>query len=182
MKNDPHDPVADFEQRTDDLRAAEKDMIEADEAYQAALAKRNAAEAMETIARNAWIEARQALVRAVAFGRTPEGPATSGTTSATDNQSIIDPPTTPSAAVDVSTIRRPDGIRPSFWDIIITIPYDGDISLEELRKKLSLEQSAAANRLSKMKSTGLLESSGWGRYKLSAESRAALRSKLRLVE
>lgn len=87
----------------------------------------------------------------------------------------------PVQAPETSAPPCPDGIRPSFWTVVLVIPKDGEIPLEDLRRALGLSESSLNNRISKMKAADLIESAGWGRYKLTEKGRRFLVQRLQIV-
>lgn len=87
----------------------------------------------------------------------------------------------PVPAPDLSTPPRPDGIRESFWVVVLAIPRDGETTMEDLRRTLGLSESSLNNRVSKMKNADLIESAGWGRYKLTEKGRWFVGQRLQVV-
>ncbi len=63
------------------------------------------------------------------------------------------------------------GHRPSIRETVRAIPRDGEIGTAELRETLGLSEGATYTRIQKAKRAGLVESAGWGKYKLTEEGK-----------
>jgi hypothetical protein len=76
-------------------------------------------------------------------------------------------------------------IRPSFKELLVVIPRDGDVGMDDLRAAFDkLSDGGINSRVTKAKRDGLVESAGWGRYSLTVKGKLAkdqLGSGLRLV-
>jgi len=83
---------------------------------------------------------------------------------------------------------RPPQVRQSYWDLMVLIPKDGDIGMEEVRNSfmgpdgvVRLSRKAINTRLSKAKRAGLIETAGWGRYKLTEKGKRLMWPPLAVV-
>lgn len=68
-------------------------------------------------------------------------------------------------------VAPPFGHRPSIRATVRAIPKDGDITTAEIREALGLSEGATYTRIQKAKKAGLVESAGWGKYKLTEEGK-----------
>jgi len=85
--------------------------------------------------------------------------------------------------VEPTTPPPPDGIRQSLWELLLTIPPDGDVDMDVLRERFDLSDGAISSRVSKAKKRKYVESAGWGRYKLTEKGKELVeRRGLRLLE
>lgn len=76
----------------------------------------------------------------------------------------------------------PDGILQSLWELLLTIPADGDADMDVFRDRFPLSDGAINGRIAKAKKRGYVETAGWGRYKLTEAGRSLVaRSGLRLI-
>jgi len=66
----------------------------------------------------------------------------------------------------------PEGIRLSFWELLLAVPPDGDVEMADLRAAFpDLNDGAINTRVTKAKKAGLLESASYGRHRLTAKAR-----------
>lgn len=75
----------------------------------------------------------------------------------------------------------PHGVRPSFWELVY-IMRNGEIDKGKIRDRLKVSDSALATRIQKAKKAGVIETAGWGRYRLTEEGRKIVSPGLRVVE
>lgn len=77
----------------------------------------------------------------------------------------------------VARARRGRGFRiqPNHLEVLAAFPLDGALRFSDLEAALEVEGSALRSRIGKLKKMGLLESAGWGQYRLSEEGRKARR-------
>ena len=94
-------------------------------------------------------------------GETPEVPS-----QAPAPEAHAKPPTP-----ETKPVPATPGLRPSIRQTVRAIPRDSDIGTAEVREALGLSEGATYTRIQKAKRAGLVESAGWGRYKLTEEGK-----------
>jgi hypothetical protein len=75
----------------------------------------------------------------------------------------------------------PAGVLPTIWEVILAIPRDGALRGSDLREKLGLSEGAVNTRLANAKHAKMIETAGWGMYKLTEQGRALQGQHLRVV-
>jgi len=184
------DLLASYDLLRDRLREAEARSAVALTAYENACMDVEMLEAEVKEAREA-IEAAMAGSRAEAAPSTPArgatgndvpgrpGPKASGPPLGMPSMATLRPPSpspVPAAAPE------PIGVRPSFWDLLLLIPLDGDVGMPDLRERFpNLTEGAINTRVTKAKKAGLVESAGWGRYRLTTAGRSARSQRLHVI-
>ena len=143
------------------------ELREAETAEAAAKSRHDDARAVTRAARKALEKARAEIDRAISIADSP--PTATGKAA----------PAAP--APTASPVKAPGHVRPSFRELILAFPEDGDTGHEEVGKTLGLKYSAVNSRLHKAKKAGLVESAGWGRYRLTDAGKAARGQRLQLV-
>ena len=79
------------------------------------------------------------------------------------------------------TPPAPAGVTQSIWELILVIPRDGDVSMDDLREKFNITDAAINNRVTKAKKAGFVGSAGWGRYCLTDKGKKLQEQRLRVV-
>ena len=80
-----------------------------------------------------------------------------------------------------STPEPPGGIRPSFYQMLLLIPIDGHVTKDALRAGLNISNGALTTRIAKAKQAGLIETAGWGEYRLTQKAKDLMAPRLRVV-
>ncbi len=184
------------------LDAARRKMREADEAVEQALeARRQARKEYEEVAQSfrVAVTAIQMKLDTPDLPRPdviPVPPAAVAAPSVLEGLRVARPAEPAPAAVPQAEPERPPAptlpppppaapgskaLRSSVWAVIHAIPLDGDIRLENLRDTLQLTQAALNMRIIRAKRAGLIETAGWGSYRLTPEGRALRGRRLQVV-
>jgi hypothetical protein len=172
------------------LRAARERTAQAQAEEQRAHERMTQAQAEERAIEAEAVSARAAIERAVAEAAPKpfEKKAKSATTSSAPpldgfpsmaNVRVVEP----NAGDGAPSVSRPapDGVRSTVWEVILAIPRDGELRGSDLREKLGLSEGAVNTRLSNAKHARMIETSGWGTYRLTDQGRKLLGQHLRVV-
>ncbi len=84
------------------------------------------------------------------------------------------PPPRPAHQVPVT-------LPPSIQQVVFAIPLNGEISKPDLCQKLGMKESVVHTRVQKGKKLDLIESAGWGKYKLTDAGRKLRGTTLKAV-
>ncbi len=145
------------------------ELREAETAEAAAKSRYEDARAVTRVTRKALEKARAEIDRAISIADSPPTPTGTGKTAPV------------AQAASQSPAKAPGHVRPSLRELVLAFPKDGDTGHEEIGKTLGLNYSAVNSRLHKAKKAGLVESAGWGRYRLTDAGKQARGQRLQLV-
>jgi len=134
-------------------------------------------------------DARAALQRAIGRGHGPTptpGPSAGDGAGGSASDGSPPPPASDGSTSDAPSGATapppPPGVRKSLWELVLAIPRDGDVDMDDLRVKFnSITDAAINNRVTKAKKAGLVESAGWGRYALTDKGRKLLGQRFTVV-
>ena len=88
----------------------------------------------------------------------------------------------PTTSAPTPSAANPIKVSPSLKELIFAFPRDNDTGHEALREVLGgLAYAATHTRIHKAKKRGLVESAGWGRYRLTETGRNIYDQRLRLL-
>lgn len=90
--------------------------------------------------------------------------------------------TAPVAEPAEPEVPAPPGIRSSVWELVLSLPLDDSVGMDQLRQTFNeLQDGAISSRVRNAKNAGLVESGGWGQYQLTAKGQELRGQRLRLV-
>ena len=156
----PLDPLSHYDLLQERLRIAKAETATARDRYNTAVAEEQSAE-------RDLITTRQVLVQKITNAPSGQRPP----------KLVVSEPSEPDGTDDPS----PTGVQRSLRELIIAFPREAHVGVDDLQEHFKITKGALNTRIMKAKRAGLVESAGWGRYKLTPEGQKVQDNRLKIV-